>query len=86
MTLSSITYALLAAFIAITLVRLFMGPTIWDRLLAFNAISSKVVMLIVAFALFTEKTYILDIAITFTLFSFIATVLIARFIKERGTL
>jgi multicomponent Na+:H+ antiporter subunit F len=63
-----------------------MGPTIWDRLLSFNLISSKVVMLIVAFALFTEKTYILDIALTFTLFSFISTVLIARFIRERGTL
>jgi multicomponent Na+:H+ antiporter subunit F len=63
-----------------------MGPTIWDRLLAFNVISSKVVMIIVAFALFTNKTYILDIALAFTLFSFIATVLIARFIKERGTL
>ena len=86
MTFQIIAYASLAAFICACLVRLLMGPTIWDRLLSFNLISSKVVMLIVAFALFTEKTYILDIALTFTLFSFIATVLIARFIKERGTL
>ncbi len=86
MTFSTITYALLAAFICVSLVRLFIGPTIWDRLLMFNVISSKVVMIIVAFALFSEKTYILDIALAFTLFSFIATVLIARFVRERGTL
>ena len=86
MTFEIITYAALAALICACLARLLMGPTIWDRLLSFNLISSKVVMLIVAFALFTEKTYILDIALTFTLFSFIATVLIARFIRERGTL
>lgn len=86
MTFHTITYVVLSAFICMSLARLFMGPTIWDRLLAFNVISSKVVMIIVAFALFTNKTYILDIAIAFTLFSFIATVLIARFIKERGTL
>lgn len=77
---------LLSIFIVLFIGKMFIGPTIWDRLLCFNIISSKVVMLIVAFALFTEKTYILDIALTFTLFSFISTVLIARFIKERGTL
>lgn len=86
MSLQTAVYTVLATFICFSIVRLFMGPTIWDRLLAFNLISSKIVMLIVAFALFTEKIYILDIAITFTLFSFIATVLIARFVKERGTL
>lgn len=62
------------------------GPTIWDRLLSFNLISTKIVILIVAFALFTENTYMLDIALCFTLFSCISTVLIARFIKERGNL
>jgi multisubunit Na+/H+ antiporter MnhF subunit len=86
MSFDIIVYTVLAAFICLCLVRLLLGPTIWDRLLAFNVVSSKVVMLIVAFALFTEKTYILDIALTFTLFSFIATVLIARYVKERGTL
>lgn len=86
MSFEIILYTVLAAFICFSLARLLMGPTIWDRLLAFNVISSKVVMLIVAFALFTEKIYILDIALTFTLFSFIATVLIARYVKERGTL
>jgi len=86
MSASTIIYSLFALFITALLVRLVIGPTIWDRLLSFNLISSKVVMLICAFALFTEKTYILDIALTFTLFSCIATVLIARFVKERGAI
>ncbi len=86
MTFQTILYVVLSALIIVSLIRLFLGPTIWDRLLAFNVISSKVVMLIVAVALFTEKTYILDVALSFTLFSFIATVLIARFVKERGAI
>ncbi len=86
MSASTIVYSSFALIIFILLIRLFIGPTLWDRLLSFNLISSKVVMLICAFALFTENSYILDIAITLTLFSCIATVLIARFVKERGAI
>lgn len=67
-----------------TTLRMLLGPTIWDRLLAFSQLSSKVVIGIVLFSLITDQNHILDVAIVFTLFSFMSNVLIAHFIKERG--
>lgn len=64
--------------------RMILGPTIWDRLLAFNQLSSKIVMSIVLLSLVSKQTFLLDIAIVYTLFSFVSNVLIARFIKEKG--
>lgn len=68
----------------IVTIRMVLGPTIWDRLLTFNQLSSKIVISIVLLSVITEQIFLLDIAIVYTLFSFVSTVLIARFIKERG--
>lgn len=62
------------------------GPTVFDRLLAFNILSSKVVMAMVVYALSTRQGYMLDIAITYTLLSFVSTVLISRFVRTKGML
>ncbi len=62
------------------------GPTIFDRLLYFNILSAKVVMAITLFALMTSASLMLDIAISYTLLSFVSTVLIARFVRTRGML
>lgn len=62
------------------------GPTVFDRLLAFNILSSKVVMAMVVYALSTSQGYMLDIAITYTLLSFVSTVLISRFVRTKGML
>ena len=70
----------------LTLVRMIIGPTIWDRMVCFGVLSSKIVMCIVIFALITGQSYMLDIALLYTLFSYISTVLIARFIRKRGGL
>jgi len=69
---------------SIVIIRMIMGPTIWDRLLTYNQLSSKVVIGIVFYGIITAQTFYLDIAIVYTLFSFISSVFIARFIRERG--
>lgn len=73
--------AVAAAFITI---RILIGPTVWDRLLAFNLLSSKLIMIIVMCAIIFEKHYLLDIAITYALLGFVSTLFIARFVKDRG--
>jgi multicomponent Na+:H+ antiporter subunit F len=76
-------YAL--GFISIfSVIRMIMGPTIWDRLLTFNQLSTKIVASMVFFSLMTKQTFLLDIAIVYTVFSFVSSVLIARFVKGRG--
>lgn len=64
--------------------RMILGPTIWDRLLAFNQLSSKITISIVMLSIITDQSFLLDIAIVYTLLSFISNVLIARFVKEKG--
>ncbi len=66
------------------IIRVVIGPTIWDRLLGLNLISSKIIMAIIVFALMIQRTFLLDIAIVYALLGFIGSVLIARFIERKG--
>lgn len=68
----------------VVIIRMIQGPTIWDRLLTFNQLSSKITISIVMMSIITSQSFLLDIAIVYTLLSFISSVLIARFIKEKG--
>lgn len=65
------------------LVRIFKGPTIWDRLLGMNLITSKVIVIIIVFAYLGDITYLLDFAIVYALMGFISTIFIALFLSER---
>ena len=86
MNLHTIILTIIGVFAAADIYKMIIGPTIFDRLLYFNILSSKVVMAMVVYALATSQSYMLDIAITYTLLSFVSTVLIARFVRTRGTL
>jgi len=86
MNLNTIILTIIGVFAAADIYKMIIGPTIFDRLLYFNILSSKVVMAMVVYALETSQSYMLDIAITYTLLSFVSTVLIARFVRTRGTL
>ena len=68
------------------LIRMVAGPTIFDRLLCFNVLSVKVVMAMTVYALMTNQSYMLDIAICYMLLSFVSTVLIAQYVRTRGAL
>ena len=70
--------------IMITALRIYIGPTVWDRLLGFNLVLSKILMLIVLYSVVMEKSYLLDIALTYALIGFVSTLFIARFLKDRG--
>ncbi len=78
------TVHILAAAMVFTTVKILVGPTVWDRLLAFNLLSSKLIMIIVMCAIIFEKHYLLDIAITYALLGFVSTLFIARFVKDKG--
>lgn len=74
----------LAGFISLVLLRVVMGPTIWDRLLGLNMVSAKIVMAIVVLAVMTQRSYLMDIALVYTILGFVGTVLIARFVEKKG--
>lgn len=74
----------LATLAVLTSLRIIIGPTVWDRLLGFNLMSSKLIMLIVICAIIFEKNFLLDIALTYALLGFVSTLFIARFVRDRG--
>lgn len=79
-----ITTYIISFLVMITAIRIIIGPTTWDRLLGYNLVMAKILMLIVLFSIILEKSYLLDIAITYSLIGFISTLFIAKFVKDRG--
>ena len=73
----NLAIGILVALTSLSLIRVIIGPTIWDRLLGLNLITSKIIMLLVVLAYVVDKTYILDFAIIYALLGFIGVMFIA---------
>ena len=86
MNVYQVVLLIIAIYSVIVVIRVILGPTIWDRLLGLNMISSKIIMSIVILAALQNQSIFLDIALVYALLGFIGTVLIARFIERRGEL
>ncbi len=69
-----------------SLVRVAVGPTIWDRLLGVSLGASKITLAVIIVALALDLSYILDLALLFSILGFLVAVLLARFIERRGVL
>ena len=74
------TFAVLIA-IGITLARAFLGPTVFDRILAVNSVGTKTVLLIALLGFLTGRPDFLDIAIVYAMINFIAVVAVLKFVK-----
>jgi multicomponent Na+:H+ antiporter subunit F len=79
-----VVFWVLLAFMFLYLIRTIQGPTIWDRLLGMSLISVKVIIMIIAFASFYDRGYLLDYALIYSLFGFISVIFIAFFILDRS--
>jgi multicomponent Na+:H+ antiporter subunit F len=75
--------ALLVAMI-LTLSRLFMGPSLYDRTLALNAFGTKTVLLIGVLGFLAGRPDFLDIALVYALINFIGTIAILKFFRYRA--
>ncbi|MPW25747.1 pH regulation protein F [Alkalibaculum sp. M08DMB] len=86
MSFYQIVLLVIAFFTAMVIIRVIMGPTIWDRLLGLNMVSAKIIMSIVILAIIQDSSFLLDIALVYAFLGFVGTVFIARFIERRGNL
>ena len=68
---------------ALILARALKGPTVFDRVLAGNALGTKTVVLVALLGFVTERPDFLDIAMVYALINFIATIAILKFIEYR---
>lgn len=67
------------------LARVIVGPTIFDRILALNALGTKVILLIVMFGLLYGRVDMyVDLALGLILLNLFTTLLIAKFVQQRA--
>ena len=72
---------LLTVIIAVPLIRVLKGPTVFDRLLAANAIATKTLVLICLIGfLFGRIDMFVDITLAYGILGFIGSLVIAKFV------
>ena len=69
----------------IILVRAIVGPTVYDRILATNAIGTKTILFVTLLGYISGRPEFIDMAIVYALVSFITTIAILKF-AEKGRL
>ena len=79
--LNIVVYGLILISI-VAIIRAYSGPTVLDRVVAMNVITTNVVMLILIFAHLDRSYYYIDVAFVFVLGSFIGTLCIIKLLRE----
>lgn len=77
--------AAIAIFVAIFLflLRALLGPTIYDRILAVNALGTKTVIFVALLGFINGRPHFLDIALLYALMNFIATIAILKLVEYK---
>jgi multicomponent Na+:H+ antiporter subunit F len=73
--------AILAA-LALVVARAIKGPTVFDRVLAGNAVGTLAIMLLAVFGFLTGRPEFLDIGLTYALLNLIGTLAILKFFRH----
>lgn len=71
--------------IATGLIRAFLGPTLYDRVLAVNMVGTLTVLIVAVLGFMTERPEFLDIALVYVLISFVSTIAVLRVYAHRNT-
>lgn len=80
MMFAAATIGLLIA-MALALIRAYVGPTLYDRILAVNAFGTKTVLMIAVLGFLMGRPDFLDIALVYALINFIATIAVLKFFR-----
>ncbi len=78
--------AALALFLAmvLVLVRLYAGPTLYDRVLAVNSFGTHTVLFIGVLGFLTGRPDFLDIALLYAMINFVGTIAILKYFRYRA--
>ena len=67
------------------LIRVVIGPSVWDRLLGLNLVATKIILIIMIYASINEITFLLDFAMVYALSGFLSTIFLTLFLSERNS-
>lgn len=80
---SYVVMPILAAALALTFVRVARGPSLPDRVVALDLLSSAGVGVMAAYVVLTGEVAFLDVALVVTLVTFLGTVALANYLEWR---
>ncbi|MGD2035101.1 MAG: monovalent cation/H+ antiporter complex subunit F [Bacteroidales bacterium] len=78
-----ISFACLLIALLLAFIRFVKGPTINDRIAAMDLIASIVIGFILIYSVFVQNAVYIDIAIVIALISFVGTVAISTYLKQK---
>ncbi|QEW07301.1 monovalent cation/H+ antiporter complex subunit F [Nitrincola iocasae] len=79
-----LTFAFLSLAMILIFIRLTLGPTLPDRIVALEMFASVIVAMIGAYAIYTDTASFIDVAIVAALTAFLAAIGFARFLERGG--
>jgi multicomponent Na+:H+ antiporter subunit F len=68
--------------LALALTRAILGPTVFDRVLAGNAVGTLAILLLAVFGFLTGRPEFLDIGLTYGLLNLIGTLAVLKFFRH----
>ena len=80
----AVTFALIIT-MGLALVRAFIGPSVYDRVLAMNMFGTKTVLLLAVMAFFLGRPDFLDLALIYAMINFIGVLAVLEFFRVRAT-
>jgi multicomponent Na+:H+ antiporter subunit F len=80
MIFSAAAIAILVA-LGLVVVRAIKGPTVFDRVLAGNAVGSLAILLLAVFGFLTGRPEFLDVGLTYGLLNLIGTLAVLKFFR-----
>ena len=81
-----VTAAALTLAMIFSLYRVFVGPTIFDRLTGLGLISTKTVVLLLVLGFLTGRVDVfVDITLSYALISFVGSLAVAKHFERKGT-
>ena len=70
------------AVMAVLLIRLAAGPTISDRIVALNAMSTQAAIAVLFFAAYANRTIYCDVALWLSSFSYLGAIVWSRYLER----
>jgi multicomponent Na+:H+ antiporter subunit F len=80
--ITNVVFAMLAVGLVLAFVRLVVGPSLPDRVVALELTSLLSAGIIVTYSVARDKSVFLDVAIVLALIAFLATVAFARYLEK----
>ena len=75
----------LAILLAVYLYRVLKGPTIFDRVLGLNGISTKAIILLIVMGVYFERVdMFLDISTGYALLNLVGALAVAKYLERKG--